>query len=309
MPARNLAVVNPASRHGATARHWDAVEARLRDALGGDLEVERTRGPRDAARIAREGVRAGAERVLVVGGDGTTSEVVSGLLAADLGRHAEIGLLPFGTGGDLARTLGIPRDPDAAIAAFVAGKSRRIDAGRVHYRNRAGDEVTSYFLNVASIGASAAVTERVNRSSGRLGGTAAFLMGSLATIVHWRSPDVTLRLDGVLVHEGPLALATAANGRFFGGGMQVSPEALPDDGLLDVVVIPDVGKARMVALLARSYRGTHLAHPAVSLHRGRTLEADAEPGRVWLEIDGEPLGTLPARFELLPGAVGVIGAG
>ena len=71
----------------------------------------------------------------------------------------------------------------------------------------------------------------------------------------------------------------------------------------------DVGKARMVTLLGRSYRGTHLAHPAVSLHRGRVVEADAAPGQVWLEIDGEPLGTLPARFEVLPGAVGVIGAG
>ena len=117
-----------------------------------------------------------------------------------------------------------------------------------------------------------------------------------------------LRLDGERVHEGPLVLAAAANGRFFGGGMQVAPGARPDDGLLDVVVIPGFGKLRLVAELPRIYRGTHLAVPGVRALRGRVLEArplGEEPP--WVEIDGEPLGRLPARFEVLPGALTLVG--
>ena len=124
----------------------------------------------------------------------------------------------------------------------------------------------------------------------------------------WRSPDVSLRVDGTLVHEGPLALATAANGRFFGGGMAVAPEAQPDDGLFDVVVIPGLSRARLLFELPRIYRGTHIGVRGVTLHRGRRLEADAAPGSVRIEVDGEPLGTLPASFELLPAAIALVGA-
>ena len=106
-------IANPRSRNGATARRWSPIEAKLRNALG-HLEVEFTRGPRDAERIAREGVRAGVERVIVAGGDGTLSEVVTGLLSADLGGYAGIGVLPLGTGSDFTRALGVSNEIDAS---------------------------------------------------------------------------------------------------------------------------------------------------------------------------------------------------
>ena len=108
---RTLVIVNPQSHSGATGRRWPQIERELRAGLPEKFEVEHTRGPRDAERIAREGVRAGIERLVVAGGDGTVGEVATGVLGADLGARVEIGLLPLGTGRDLQRGLGLPREP------------------------------------------------------------------------------------------------------------------------------------------------------------------------------------------------------
>jgi YegS/Rv2252/BmrU family lipid kinase len=307
MSVRTLVVVNPRSRNGATRRQFASLETRLRDSLG-SLEVEWTRAPRDAARIAREGVRAGIERIVVAGGDGTTSEVVSGLLGAELGDYAEVAPLPLGTGGDLMRTLEIPGQLDRALAEIAAGSSRKVDAGRVGYTDRGGRERTAHFLNVTSFGVSGLITELVNRATKVFGGRVSFLLGTLRGITRYRPEEVRIRVHGEVVHDGPLVLGTAANGRFFGGGMRVAPRAEPADGLFDVVVVPGFSKVRLLRELPRIYRGTHLDVPEVSLHRGQRIEAEAAPGRVWVEIDGEPLGTLPASIEVLPAAISVLGS-
>lgn len=307
MPARTLFVVNPASKSGALGRRWRKLEKKLRAVLGEEFEVALTRGPRDAVRIAREAVRAGVETLIAVGGDGTASETVDGVLSAGVGGAPRVGLLPFGTGGDLARGLGIPKDFDAAIAALAAGKSRRIDAGRVSLRGREGRETTLHFVNVASIGLSGLVTELVNTAPKTLGGRASFLIGSLRGIARWKNEPVTLRVDGETLHDGPLSLACAANGSYFGGGMHVAPDARMDDGLLDVLFTPGLPKARLLRLLPSMYDGSHLKSDDVQVARGARIEADAEPGRVWVELDGEPLGTLPATFEVLPGALEWVG--
>jgi len=303
---RTLVVVNPRSRNGATGRRWRGHEARLREVLG-PLEVEHTRGPRDAERLAREGVRAGVERILVAGGDGTLSEVATGLLAADLASYASIGLLPLGTGGDFARSLGIPRDLEGALACIAQGNTRKVDAGRARFLGADGADRTAYFVNVSSFGISGLIDELVNRTSKRLGGTLSFLVGTLRAIFQYRSIRVAIRVDGELVHDAGLILATGANGRYFGGGMQVAPEARIDDGLLDVVIVADLPIPKLLAKLPKIYAGTHLADEAAVLHRGRVIEAEALPGRVMLDLDGEPLGTLPVRYEVLPGALTLFG--
>jgi diacylglycerol kinase (ATP) len=299
-------IVNPRSGAGATGARWAGVERRLRDALGA-LEVESTRSPRDAERLAREGVRAGVERLVVAGGDGTLNEVASGLLGAGLGDRAEIAILPLGTGGDFPRTLGIPRDLEGAIASIAAGSARRVDAGAVRFRDREGREARSWFLNVASAGISGDIVERVAKRSRLAGGTGAFLMATLQSIVRYRAEPVRLRIDGECVHEGPLVLAAAANGRYFGGGMAVAPGARLDDGRLDFVWVPRLSKLRLVSRLGLIYRGRHLEEPEIGHRRGRVVEMDAEAGAVPLELDGEPVGALPARAEVLPSALAVVG--
>jgi YegS/Rv2252/BmrU family lipid kinase len=300
---RTLVIVNPFSRDGATGRRFATVERRLRESLG-PLEVARTRGPRDAERLAREAVRAGVERLIVAGGDGTLSEVATGLLGAGLGAYARIGILPFGTGGDFVRTLGLPGDLDRAIACIAEGKVRRVDASRVTLQ-AGGRERVYYGVNITSVGISALVVTLAERSPRFVGGSGAFLLGTVRAILRYRSHPVTLRVDGRVVHEGPLILATAGNGRFFGGGMLVCPQAYCDDGQLDVVVVAGLSKAQLLAKLYGIYRGTHLKDPAVRSYRGRVIEALGPPA-VRLEVDGEPLGALPVRIEVLDGALSLL---
>lgn len=305
---RVLVIVNPRSRGGATARRWPGVEAKLRQALGA-LEVEVTRGPRDAERIAREGVRAGVGLVVVAGGDGTISETAAGVLGADLGRYAEIAPLPLGTGGDFVRGLGLPTDVDAAIARIAAGKARRIDAGRISFHDQRGQPATTHFVNIASAGVSGLVTELVNRAPKALGGRLSFLIGTLRAIARWRAAPVRIRVDGETVHEGPLDLAAVANGSYFGGGMRVAPEARADDGRFDVISIRGSSRTRLLRHLPLLYEGRHVTLPDVASHRGVRVEIEplGSDAEVCIEVDGEPLGRLPARFELLPGALALRG--
>jgi YegS/Rv2252/BmrU family lipid kinase len=307
---RTLAIANPASAGGATGRRWRRIESALRQALGA-IEIEHTRAPRDAERLAREAARSGCERIIVAGGDGTLSEVATGLLAAGLGGAAAIGILPLASGGDFARTLGIPREIGAAIEVLRKGERRQIDAGVAHYLDTAGAPRSSYFVNAASAGISGLVMRYVNRSHKRLGTHAAFALGSLRAIAVYRMRGAQLRVDGELFFEGPLALAAASNGRYFGGGMRAAPGARPDDGAFDVMAIPDLSKLGLCARLPRLYRGTHLEMRGVRSARGRVVEiepaAASEPGaEIPIELDGEAIGRLPARFELLPAALRVI---
>ncbi len=302
----SLVVLNPKSRNGATGDRWNTIEARVRDVLG-PIDVQATRGPRDAERIAREGARAGVQRILVAGGDGTTGEVVTGLLESGLGAACEIGLLPLGTGGDLARGLGVPRELEAALARIATGKKHVVDAGRAEYTAPDGGRRRVAFLNVASLGISGLVTRLVNDAPKALGGRISFLIGTLRALARWQSREVTLRLDGEVIHEGRLHLATAANGQYFGGGMRVAAHAEIDDGLLDVVIIPDLPKLELLRRMPLLYSGAHLDLPVVRCLRGRRLEAEAAPGSVFTEIDGEPLGTLPASYEIAPKAITLVG--
>ena len=308
MPTPTLVVVNPRSRNGSTARRWEAAAKRVRAALG-ELSVEYTRGPRDAERIAREGAVRGAERIVVAGGDGTTSEVVTGLLAADLGEKVELGLLPLGTGGDLARTLGIPTSLDRAIETLARGKTRRADAGRLRYRDRSGRDAEAFFLNVASLGISGLVDELVNRTSKTLGGRLSFLLGTLQAVVRYRNVAVSIDVDGQLLYSGRIVLAAVANGRFFGGGMQIAPEARIDDGALDLVVVKDLTRRELFRQLPSIYTGRHLSHPQVLCARGSRISIEAEPGSARLDVDGEALGSAPATLEILPGAIRLFGTG
>lgn len=303
-------IVNPASRNGATGKRIEVVASKLRGALG-EVVLETTRGPRDAERVAREAVAGGATRIVVAGGDGTASEVVTGLLAAKLGGRVELALLPLGTGGDLVRALGVPRGLDAAIAAIARGKTRALDAGAVRYQTDAGGERQVFFLNVTSAGVSGLVTQFVNDTPKLLGGRVSFLIGTLRALARFRAAAARLRVDGQTLYEGPLSLVAAANGRYFGGGMLIAPHARPDDGLLDVVWIEGRSKGWLLRRLPTLYTGAHLRIPGVGSARGRVVEIEPTAGATPLriEIDGEPLGTLPARIEAQPGALTLVGVG
>ncbi|MDX6511150.1 MAG: hypothetical protein QOE36_654 [Gaiellaceae bacterium] len=240
----------------------------------------------------------------MVGGDGTLNEAVNGLLRDPHERLPELAVLASGTGQDFVRTYGIPTKVEDAARVALEGKVRQIDAGRVEYATWEGGRATAWFANVASAGMSGAVAQRANATSKALGGRVSFFWALVAVFARWQNTEVTVTLDGGEERRGALHDVIVANGQWHGGGMWLAPEAKPDDGLFDVVVIGDVTKGDFVRTAPKLYKGKHLAHPKVELVRSATVAIDA-PVALPIETDGEQIGTTPARFELVPGALRV----
>jgi YegS/Rv2252/BmrU family lipid kinase len=243
-------------------------------------------------------VREGATRLVVVGGDGSVNEVVNGIVGAP---GVELAIVPRGTGWDFVRTFGIPRDLEAAVAVALEGDVRDVDAGRVTFRTWAGEEGTAHFANVASAGISGAIAQRANESSKALGGKVSYYWATLAVFLGWQTGELTVTV-GEETRSGRMIDAMVCNGRYLGGGMKMCPEAEPDDGLFDVLLIGDVTKRDLAFVLPKTYRGTHLPHPRLELLRGSVVTVDA-PEPLPIELDGEQPGTTPATFEIVPRAL------
>jgi YegS/Rv2252/BmrU family lipid kinase len=223
------------------------------------------------------------------------NEVASGI--AGFG-GVELAVIPRGTGVDFGRTYGIPTNLDGAIEVAAHGHARDIDAGRVAYRAWSGESAASWFVNAAGVGMSGAVAKRTNESSKALGGRASYLWSTLAVFARWRNTEVRVSVDDE-IRGGRMHEVIVANGRYLGGGMMLCPEAEPDDGLFDVLLIGDITKADLMRTLPKIYRGTHLPHPKAELLRGTSISVDSE-SPLPVQLDGEQPGTTPVRFELVP---------
>jgi YegS/Rv2252/BmrU family lipid kinase len=252
-----------------------------------------SQSPGDLARAAAE---ARDSFLVVIGGDGTVNEVVNGIVATDV----EIAVLPCGTGQDFGRTHGIPGRFDDAVRVALAGKTRTIDLGRVEL----GEGTRRLFANVGSAGMSGAVARRANAMTKRFGGRTTFFYALTREFLAWRNTRVVVELDDGARREGAMHDVIVANGRFHGGGMKLAPEAHQNDGAFDVVLIGDVTKPDFVTTAPKLYSGRYLSHPKVELLRSPTVSISAaEP--LPLEVDGEPIGATPARFEIVPSALRV----
>ena len=326
-------IVNPASAGGRTGRHFDAIVRAVREAVGEfDWSFTRRRG--DGRVLAREAARAGANLVVAVGGDGTASEVVDGLAQdgdplppdiverrdaatepghprlgcgtrrAELRGEVAFGFIPRGTGGDFSRSLAWPSDLGEAARILAAGAERTIDLGRIEFTGADGRPQVRRFANVAGFGISGRVVQEVERAGKSFGGKMAFMLASARVLAGWRDQPVRWRADGGPWRESRVTAFSVCNGRYFGGGMLVAPEALVDDGLLDVTIWTGIGLSDFILKKGMLYDGTHVRLPNTQTLRVRTIEAEplcAEP--VLLDVDGEQPGMLPARFTIVPGAL------
>jgi diacylglycerol kinase (ATP) len=280
-------LVNPRAGRGARLLKHREPLARA------GIEVVVTRDAREMAEQAAAAARAGLDRILVGGGDGTLHHAVQGLAGTD----CALGVVPSGSGNDLARALSIDRRPLRALDRALRGTPGRIDLGRVGNR---------HFLGAAGLGFDGDVAAYVAsrpRRSGRL----AYPWAVLRTLPAFEPPHLTIEHDGGQ-WSGPVMLAVAANSPYFGGGMRIAPSATLDDGMLDLIIVRAMARLRLLALFHRVYRGTHVHHPAVSVIRLRRAEIRADrPLDVY--ADGERLFPLPpegATFEAAPSAVAVI---
>ncbi len=291
-------LVNPASGNGATGKRWPELAHRAAQ-LGLEGETLLSERPGHLIELARGAVERGAGLVVAVGGDGTLNETVNGVAESGV----TLALLPLGTGMDFGRTYGIPRKFEDAVRVATDGDTRTIDAARVAYRTWAGDQATRWFANIGSVGMSAAVAQRANSMSKALGGRATFFYALVRVFLEWENTEITVTLDDG-ERRGRTHDVILANGQWHGGGMWLAPDAQPDDGLFDVVVIGDVNKRDFITTAPKLYKGKHVGHPKVEVLRSATVTVDA-PEHLPIEVEGEQIGTTPARFEVVPGALRV----
>jgi diacylglycerol kinase (ATP) len=232
--------------------------------------------------------------LVVIGGDGTVNEVVNGVAGTD----AELAVLPCGTGQDFGRTHGLPTGFDDAVRVALGGETRVIDLGRVQLEGG----TSRFFANVGSAGMSGAVARRANSMTKAFGGRATFFYALTREFLAWQNTRVVVELEGGVQREGPMHDVIVANGTWHGGGMKLAPDARQDDGVFDVVLIGDVTKLDFLTTAPKLYSGRYLSHPKVELLQSSSVAIRAtEP--LPLEVDGEPIGATPARFEVVPSAL------
>ncbi|MFQ5925013.1 MAG: diacylglycerol/lipid kinase family protein [Dehalococcoidia bacterium] len=294
-------IINPFARGGVTGKRWPHISELLKDA-GLSFDYVFTEGVGHGIELAREAAWQGYELVIAVGGDGTVNEVVNGLVDETGKGRATLGIISMGTCGDSVRTLGIPRDYAQACRLLSNFKRATIDLGVVEYMI-GGERVRRFFINTAGLGFDAAVVERQKGFPKIIKGTLPYVICVMLTLGGYRDKQVTLDVEGAKEEQRVFSVIVS-NGRYFGGGMKVAPDANLCDGLLDVIVIGDMGKPSFLWSFPRVYRGTHITHPKVRVCQAKSIEVQSGQ-RLLLQADGELLGEAPASFQVLPAALAV----
>jgi YegS/Rv2252/BmrU family lipid kinase len=287
-PRRFVLLVNPSAAGGRGRRRLPAVEAAM-GRLGLDYRLVLTRDM-DHGRAEAERAAAGGEIPVVMSGDGLIGRV-GGSLA---GGEVPLGIVPGGRGNDLARVLGIPTDPDGAVAVLAAGHRRRIDVGEANGVR---------FLCIASCGFDSEAN-RIANEARWVRGPLVYAYAALRALAQWKPARFRLDADGEDRSFSGYSVA-AANSRAYGGGMFVAPEAELDDGLLDVVTTGDVSKLSFLRGLPKVFKGEHLGTEGVGCFRAARLRIEADR-RFAVFADGEHITDLPVTIRLLPGALSVI---
>jgi YegS/Rv2252/BmrU family lipid kinase len=309
-----VVIINPRSAGGKTEGRWPRYRELIHEAYG-PFEAVLTSGPGDATRQTRAALQRGASLVVAMGGDGTINEVVNGFFSEDpdaprsLAPQAAFAVLPAGTGGDFVKSLTLPRDLEQAADALRKSTSRAIDVGRLRYVGSDGRPALRHFINIASFGLSGLVVKLVNDGSKALGGRLSFATATLRAGFQYKNARVRLSLDDRPPLEGKIYLVAVSNGRYFGGGMLIAPDAALDDGQFDVAILGDFHVGELILHGLDIYSGKHLALDKVRVERARRVVAEPVDGtEVLIDLDGEQPGRLPATFELLPSALQVRGA-
>lgn len=286
-------IANPGAGNGQAI---DELRQRINDCSR--VLVVQTRRPGDATRLAHAVAQTGGQRIIVAGGDGTVHAVVNGVLTApDRCDALTIGVVPLGTGNDLARTLGIPLDPIEALKLIDHGESRRFDVFRVRFgRHR------FFGCNVAAGGFTGQMNEIMTDELKQTWGPLAYLRGAMKVVPDLTAYHTTIRYDSTAPEEVPAMNVIVANARTAGGGTTVAPDADPEDGLLDVVVVRRGTLRELSGVAARLFAGDYTQSDLVTHRRARRVEIRSTPG-MWFNVDGELVTNEPITFTAIPRAV------
>ena len=280
-------ICNPTSGNGTGKQVSSRILARLQD-LGIDCVYRETCRPLEAIELARRSVDESAETLIVIGGDGTLHEAAQSLS----GTGTALGIIPAGTGNDFIKTVHIPKDPLEALDMILNGSARPVDTVRINDR---------LFLNECGCGFDVMVLDHAENAKKHVKGLLPYLYGVLKTICHFKDISIVYSLDdGPLTEAGILVLAVG-NGRFIGGGIPIAPNAVPDDGLLDVLIVSSMSRPRMLRALPGLLKGKIQTFPETVHHYARKLHLEGKALRI--NIDGEIITMDQADIEIAPSSL------
>lgn len=295
IPFKTVFIVNPTAGGGGAIRIWRKLEPLLRDA-GQAYRVHYTRWRGDATALAEKARSDGAELIVGVGGDGTMLEVANGL---DLDKNM-LGIIPAGTGNGFYRSLKIPGNCRRALLGMSCWEPRRVDLGVFNGIR---------FLNIAGFGFDALLTEYVKDEKQKLPGYSAYVVGFLKELATFQDFKTVATVDEhKRIEESNTFVAMVANGSYYGGLLCVAPHAEITDGELNLLLVRKMNYLETAVVAIRAFLKTHLSHSAFNTVSGREFNISAD-GDIPVQIDGELMGSLPAKVQVLPGALQVLAPG
>lgn len=290
-PMKALVIHNPSS---GRAKQF---EERLHGLQHAGSRVAEFIDETNLKQLVQDSVDDGFDAVVAAGGDGTVNAVVNALMSVNAARRPSMGILPLGTANDFASTLGIPADPEAANDLLANGNCIPIDVVRIN-----ADGYERHYANVAAGGNSVRVTEEMTPEMKSQWGAFCYLRGALPVLADLQSYHVHLECDGALLPGQDAWAVLVANGRTNAGGIVVAPPALPNDGLMDVIIIRNGSVFDMMAIVGNAILGDYLASEQVSHYQVSRLRIRSEPG-MRFTVDGEVIDEQPVEFNLVPNAI------
>lgn len=301
-PGRWLAIVNPNSGNQKIGKDWKKIGDILQKEKI-NFEAVFTERKGHALEISAKYIREGWKNIIIAGGDGTFNEVVNGIFRQDRfpTQDITIGLILAGTGNDWGRMYGIPADYTQAIRIIKKGRTFLQDAGVVSYYQENKEQVR-YFANMAGIGYDALVAHKTNKLKERgRSGTILYLFNLVTGLFEFKHKNIEVLIDDNLVFNDNVFSMSIGICSYNGGGMKQLPNAIPDDGLLDVTLIKETRKMEVVRNIKRLYDGSFVSLPMIEVFTGKTVTVKTMQGHsVYLEADGESLGHSPMQFGIVP---------
>jgi diacylglycerol kinase (ATP) len=323
-------VVNPNSSSGLTGKGWNDLYPEIKEALGTSVEVALTKKPGDGTTLARQFLKQGFKKVVAIGGDGTLNEVANGFFEEPVGIHSNkinggplpkfpplrpinpdaiMGVVPAGTRNVLAKSLGLPEGIANCCKTFQLGKPKKMDAiyATVTSQEDHSSTMSRIFLNAAEMGVAAEIIERSKKVREVVNSRIVSTITSIAaTLPTYQSNECEISIDNNKKKFAiKMTMAVVANGQFLGGGFKVAPHASMSDGLLDLVVLKDSGSLKMIDELINMKDGDYKEEDNITYRQTTKVSLISKERDVTVTVDGEPIGILPATFEVIPHALTV----
>lgn len=300
-----MVIVNPNAGHGKGKKDWKQISSLL-NKYNFEYDYCFTECPFHAIDITKEALKKGFRKFIGVGGDGTVNEIVNGIFDQEIIPTTDITIatITVGTGNDWGRMFDMPAIYEETIKIIAEGNTTIHDAGICLY-HKDDKEEKRYFINIAGLGFDALVVKRTNRQKERgKKGKAIYMWNLLMSLLVYRNIHTDVEIDGEKISNQTFTISLGI-GKYSGGGMMQTPHAVHDDGLFDITIIKRMRKGEIIRNLKRLYDGSIYDHPKINWYRGKDIKINSDP-EIYVEADGESLGSSPIEFRIIPKCINVI---